>query len=329
MIVGFPACTGNPTIDSRLLEVDSILFAPRDFIADDQAAEAAKILEGIDPDALDPVSRAVDNVVRTYAYYRLDTPMTVAHDSLIDDAISHLNDRRFLSRAYVVKGLIAEDVEIPDNGLAVKWYNLAATTMDTTDHALAGYVNMRIANFYQINAFVDTAKIINYYREALRHYLSINDTTRIAKCKYSLSFVYELVNADSCRYFADKALSLAIEHRDSTFIAQCCILLSGISFDYCDYNAAVAYADKAAQLGARYNPESEPLYYKAAAYSRLNMLDSENILPDSSPFPITKQIFSHASLLPKYQATTKRPTTFFCNVMRCVTNWWVANFNRQ
>lgn len=274
MVVGLSACTENPTIDSRLLEADSILSAPRDFVADNQAAEAVRILDGIDVDALSPMSRAVDNIVRVYAFYRLDTPMTVAHDSLINEAISHINDRRFLSRAYAVKGMIAEDVDIPENDLAVRWYNLAATTMDTTDHALAGYVNMRIANFYQINAFVDTAKIISHYREALRHYSSINDTTRIAKCQYSLSFVYELVNADSCRHFANKALRLGIEHRDSSFIAQCYILLAGMSFDYGDYNAAVAYADEAALLGERYNPESEPLYYKAAAYSRLNMPDS-------------------------------------------------------
>lgn len=268
------ACSGGASIDSRLLKADSLLSAPRGFIVDSQADEAFSILDSIDIDALNTSSKAANDILRTYALYRLDYPLTARYDSLIDNALATIHDHHFLTRAYIVKGLIAEESDIPDADSAIKWYKLAASEMDTTEHEIAGFVNMRIANYYQINAFVDSTKIIDYYREALRHYSIVNDKTRMAKCQYSLSFVYELVDIDSCRYFADKALSLGIEHQDSLFIAQCYILLAGVAFDTNDFNAAIAFADKAECLGAQYNPESEPFYYKAAAYSRLNKLDS-------------------------------------------------------
>ena len=137
-------CGRAPRYDGRLVAADSLMRGNPD--------SALAIVQAVSSDSLTTEGdRAYRDLLLTQARYKCY--ITATSDSDINRALAyyrhHNNEREKLTRAYIYKGAVMEELNHPDS--AMLYYKHAEATADNKDYVNLGQINTRIADLYRKN----------------------------------------------------------------------------------------------------------------------------------------------------------------------------------
>ena len=192
-------CGRAPRYDGRLVAADSLMRSNPD--------SALALVEGICRDSLAAEGdRAYRDLLLTQARYRCY--ITATSDSDINRALAyyraHQGEREKLTRAYIYKGAVMEELDHPDS--AMLYYKHAEATAAPDDYFNVGYAKMRIGSLYQSQFSIDSAAIIRF-KDAIRYFKIIRDTNYLISCYGDLGAVCGMRYPDSAELFLNKAIS--------------------------------------------------------------------------------------------------------------------------
>ncbi len=154
--------------DARLVAADSLLASAPDSTL---ALVEALALDSLSTDG----DRAYRDLLLTQARYKCY--ITATSDSDINRALgyyrAHSGEQEKLTRAYIYKGAVMEELGHPDS--AMFYYRHAEATAAPDDYFNLGYTNLRIATLHREVFSQDTTAIFRY-KEAIRYFTILNDT---------------------------------------------------------------------------------------------------------------------------------------------------------
>ena len=307
MVLGaaVPGCRHALRYDGRLTAVDSLM---RDF--PDSALALVGALDSADLPA--ESDRAYRDLLLTQARYR--AYVTATSDSDINRALAwfraHPADREKLTRAYIYKGAVMEELGHPDS--AMLYYKHAEATAAPDDYFNLGYVNLRIAELYQVkNANRDA--VIIHMDKSRNCFKILPDTFYLAITTGALGAYYQAIDKDSSRIMLEQAVNLAkaINSPDRYFYQS---KLSGLYFYKNDFHRAKELAMEIFREGKDECEENQFLYYAAISYIRLGMVDSAEWIKTFIPEPLTLQdSMNHFSLVAELARTKKHWRDYYAN----------------
>ena len=153
-------CGRAPRYDGRLVAADSLMRSNPD--------SALAVVEGVSRDSLATEGdRAYHDLLLTQARYRCY--VTATSDSTINRALAyyraHQGEQEKLTRAYIYKGAVMEELDHPDS--AMIYYKHAEATAAPDDYFNLGYVKMRMGTLYR-DHYSSDGKEIEKYEQATR-----------------------------------------------------------------------------------------------------------------------------------------------------------------
>ena len=236
-----PGCEGARRYDSRLTAADSLMRVNPD--------SALAMVEAISRDSLSGEGdRAYRDLLLTQARYK--AYVTATSDSDINRALAwfrtHPSDREKLTRAYIYKGAVMEELGHPDS--AMLYYKTAEATAAPDDYFNLGYSKLRIATLYCDNITTD-GKNIHYFEEALTCLLHTKDTAYILKCMNNLGNSYRETKAHEAEEMLKKAINLAIAYRDTMNLVANIHSLAVHYFENQQYDQAYSTIQQVLELG--------------------------------------------------------------------------------
>ncbi len=271
-------CSGAHRYDARLVAADSLMQAAPD--------SALAIVEALPADSLaDEGDRAYRALLLTQARYRCYIVAT--SDSDINRALgyyrAHAREREKLTRAYIYKGAVMDELGHPDS--AMFYYKHAEATATPDDYFNLGYVNLRIAELYQTEFFLDNdSGAINRLKVAKHCFEVLKDTNYMIITFGVLGAINGINQPDSANYYFNKAIILAQQFEPSmqyTYKSK----MSGIYMYLKDYKQAKELAIDVFKNGRDFCYENQYYYYAALAYLKLGLIDSARYVtmyfPDS------------------------------------------------
>ena len=205
MMVG--GCEKQQPYDSRLVVVDSIMRQDPD--------SALALLKNMNSaDLATAGDQAYYALLLTQARYRCYVVAT--SDSTINTALDyyrhHDNEREKLTRAYIYKGAVME--ELGDPKAALNNYQEAKSVVAPDDLFNQGYIRLRLGNIYRDNVAADTVDI-TLLKQALYYFKQIPDSFYILTCQNSIGSSYVGINQDSALLYLEQAQMLAKQlHQD-------------------------------------------------------------------------------------------------------------------
>ena len=220
-----PSCGGAHRYDSRLTAADSLI--------DKDPDSALAILEALSPDSTSPAreegvrsdggvgvdfpdagDRAYRSLLLTQARYRAF--VTATSDSDINQALAyfraHPADREKLTRAYIYKGAVMDELGHPDS--AMFYYKTAEATAGPDDYFNLGYVKMRMGALYRDNHAMD-GKHIKKYEEALECFNRTDKNNYKLMCMVKLGSMYCMKYPNKADSLLTAALTLAEQTKDT------------------------------------------------------------------------------------------------------------------
>ena len=271
-----PGCRHALRYDGRLTAADSLMK--------DAADSALALLEDLSPGELHSGrDSAYRDLLLTQARYK--AYVTATSDSDINRALAwfraHPADREKLTRAYIYKGAVMDELGHPDS--AMLYYKHAETTAAPDDYNNLGYINLRIANLYQ-NVYFNDSAVVSRMRNASSYYSAIRDTSYLITTIGTQGLFDEFVGSDSARFFLEKALSLgkAIQSPSRFFYQS---KLAGHYFYNNNYSHAKDLSLDIILNGKDYCDEDQFFYYAARSYVKLHHLDSALWVKSMIPAP--------------------------------------------
>lgn len=194
-------CGGGTHDDPRLVAIDSLLATAPD--------SALLRLGTIEASSLEHEGdRAYHALLLTQARYRCY--ITATSDSDINQALAyyqrHSSDREKLTRAYIYKGAVAEELGDPEG--AMRHFKSAATTVPSDDEFLQGYIKLRIGNIYRNHLVADSSDVM-MFKEALSHFKQVPDSFYILTCLSEIGSSYLKTNRDSVMPYLTQAREMA------------------------------------------------------------------------------------------------------------------------
>ena len=276
-----PGCGGRGAsvhYDGRLAAADSLLR--------DEPDSALAIITALPTDSLATEhDRAYRYLLLTQARYR--AYVTATSDSDINRAVAYFAacrplDREKLTRAYIYKGAVMDELGHPDS--AMLYYKHAEATAAPDDYFNLGYVNMRIASLYTDQVSQDSISIIKY-KYAIHYFSAINDTDYLIPCFGDLGAVCGVKYPDSSEYYLSHAIYLAQKY-DSTKQYTYKSKLAGLYYySYHDYKRANELAMDVFRHGKDYSLDGQYFYYAAWTYLKMRLLDSAMFILKETPKP--------------------------------------------
>ena len=307
LVAAVTGCGGAHRYDSRLTAADSLMQPNPD--------SALAIVEAIVLDSLpDEGNRAYRDLLLTQARYRCY--VTATSDSNINRALNyyraHNGEREKLTRAYIYKGAVMDELGHPDS--AMLYYKHAEATAAPDDYFNLGYTKMRIATLYQDQLSQDSAAIIRL-KDAIRYFELINDTNYLISCYGKLGAICGVQYPDSTEYYLSHAIELAQQFNPTkqyTYKSK----LAGFNLFYKhDYKTANRLSMDVLKNGSEYSDESQFYYYAVLSFINLNLIDSAkhilSIIPD--PIDAVDSMLYHdvIALIARYE---NEPETFASSI---------------
>ena len=206
-------CGGAHRYDGRLVAVDSLMQANPD--------SALALVEALSPDSLaNEADRAYRDLLLTQARYKCY--ITATSDSDINRALDyyrhHSGDREKLTRAYIYKGAVMDELGHPDS--AMYYYKTAEATADEKDFANLGQINLRIAALYRIY-YGDEEICFEKYKSALK-YFELTDNKRFQQiCLFNMALCRAVGTDVACKEYLNRSYDLAKQMNDSSAIYKC------------------------------------------------------------------------------------------------------------
>ena len=269
-------CEGARRYDSRLTAADSLMRVNPD--------SALAMVESVSRDSLaDEGDRAYRDLLLTQARYK--AYVTATSDSDINRALAwyraHSSEREKLTRAYIYKGAVMEELGHPDS--AMLYYKTAEATAAPDDYFNLGYTNLKIGELYKKEYCNDSAVVTRMSR-ATRYFEAIGDTNYLIVAIGTQGLYDRIVGKDSALYFLEKAISLAKDSKSPRrFFYES--KLAGFYFYGQDYRHA---KDLALDIIADVKDDCEErtfYYYAARSYIKLNLIDSALWIKSMIPHP--------------------------------------------
>ena len=271
-----PGCDSTHRYDSRLTTADGLMH--------DHADSALALLEGL---PLSDLTTAADT-----AYYRLlltqsryKAYITATSDSDINRALAyyraHPKEREKLTRAYIYKGTVMEELGHPDS--AMHYYKHAETTADSADYDNMGYCNLRIAQLYQRHYANDSA-VVSRMKRAYHYFTLTQDTDYMITAIGSQGAYPNIVGNDTSLLYLKKAIELS-KKVNSLKGFQYQSKLAGRYYYQGDYRQAKDLAMDIVRNGSDVCNERQFYYYAAWSYIHLHLIDSAHRLIPQIPAP--------------------------------------------
>ena len=206
-------CSGAHRYDARLVAADSLMQPAPD--------SALALIEALPPDSLtDEGDRAYRDLLLTQSRYRCY--ITATSDSGINRALAyyraHSGEREKLTRAYIYKGAVMEELGHPDS--AMYYYKHAEATADEKDYANLGQINIRIASLYRM-FYGDKEICFEKYSNALKFYKLLGDKPKQQNCYFNMAGCVGITGRGNAEDYFKEAIELAVELNDSLSIVKC------------------------------------------------------------------------------------------------------------
>ena len=206
-------CNRVPHYDSRLTAADSLMQTRPD--------SALALVEAVSPDSLtNEGDQAYRNLLLTQARYKCY--ITATSDSDINRALayyrSHPADREKLTRAYLYKGAVMEELDYIDS--AMLFFKQAQATADIRDYANLGQINTRIANLYR-RYYGDSEICFTKYKQALHYYQLTGNKPLQQNCFFNMANCAADSAIANYEQYYRQAYNLAVELDDSAAMYMC------------------------------------------------------------------------------------------------------------
>lgn len=205
-------CRGEVRYDARLTAADSLLATAPD--------SALALVEALDSAALaTPGDRAYRDLLLTQARYKCY--ITATTDSAINRALAyyraHGDEREKLTRAYIYKGAVMEELGLPDS--AMLYYKHAEATAAPDDYINLGQINTRIADLYR-KYFGDKEICFKKFEKALKYHRLSGNIRQQQNCYFNMAGCVGITGQEEPSKYFDKSLELALELEDTFLIVQ-------------------------------------------------------------------------------------------------------------
>ena len=206
-------CGGAGRNDARLVAADSLMQPDPD--------SALALVQAVPPGSLTREGdRAYRDLLLTQARYK--AYITASSDSDINRALDyyrrHSGERKKLTRAYIYKGAVMEELGHPDS--AMFYYKHAEATADEKDYTNLGQINIRIASLYRMY-YADKQNCFDKYKQALVYYRLINNKAMQQLCLYNMAVCSSISKTDNSIFYLQQSLDLANELNNDLAIFQC------------------------------------------------------------------------------------------------------------
>ena len=213
LVAAVTGCGGAHRYDARLVRADSLMRPDPD--------SALAIVQAVVRDSLtSDGDRAYRDLLLTQARYRCYVPAT--SDSDINRALNyyraHSGEREKLTRAYIYKGTVMEELGHPDS--AMLYYKSAEATAAPDDYFNLGQINLRIASLYRIY-YADFQKCYEKYETALKYYERVGDMNKQRRCLYNMGVCAGITHTADAYELLERALVMATELNDSSAQYEC------------------------------------------------------------------------------------------------------------
>ncbi len=266
--------------DARLVAADSLLASAPDSTL---ALVEALALDSLSTDG----DRAYRDLLLTQARYKCY--ITATSDSDINRALgyyrAHSGEQEKLTRAYIYKGAVMEELGHPDS--AMFYYKHAEATAAPDDYFNLGYTNLRIATLHREVFSQDTTAIFRY-KEAIRYFTILNDTNYLISCYGGLGAYCGVNRPDSTEFYLSHAIDLAQKFNPSkqyTYKSK----LAGFNLFYTkDYRMANLLSMDVLRNGSNESNESQFYYYAALSFIKLGLVDSAKYVLGITPPPFDR-----------------------------------------
>jgi len=269
-------CNGVPKYDDKLVTADSLLNNPG------QRGAALDLLESITPDSLNNApDQAYHALLLTQARYM--NYITFTDDDIINTAINyyeqHDQELEKLTRAYIYKGAVLEDLGKPDT--AMIYYKKADVTAGENDHFNRGYALLRMGKLYTKHHAYD-GRDIEKLEQALECFNKSGNTYYQVICLNDLGALYRSTNTEKAQNNLTQAITLAEQEKDTANAVKSIHNLAYLYFMQGQkdkkYNKE---AYKQLQRIKKYGLEGQPDYVFttfASVYANLGKTDSAMML---------------------------------------------------
>jgi hypothetical protein len=251
------------------------------------ADSALALVESLSRDSLPGEGdRAYRDLLVTQARYKCY--ITATSDSDINRALdyyrAHSGEREKLTRAYIYKGAVMEELGHPDS--AMLYYKHAEATAAPDDYFNLGYVNLRIGELYQ-SYYQNDSAVLSRMGNAAHFFTLANDTNLLITSLGTYGAYKNNEDTDTAIKYLEKAISLAKQaHSAKRFSLQS--KLAGIYFYKKDYDKAKSIAMDIVENGRNYVNEYQYYYYAARSFIELSCLDSARMVQSMIPDPMNE-----------------------------------------
>ncbi len=207
LVAAVTGCGGAHRYDGRLMAADSLMH--------DNPDSAMAIIQAVCPDSLTTEGdRAYRDLLLTQARYKCYIVAT--SDSDINRALAyyrqHKGEREKLTRAYIYKGAVMEELGHPDS--AMYYYKTAEVNAEEKDYANLGYINTRIANLFRLY-YGDEQICYEKYSQALKYHGLANNKRMQINSLYNMAGFLGITSAGKSKELLQQAFELALQEQDS------------------------------------------------------------------------------------------------------------------
>ena len=287
-------CSGAHRYDGRLVAADSLMRSDPD--------SALALLEALPVDSLTTEGdRAYCGLLISQARYK--AYVTATSDSDINRALSyyraHSGEREKLTRAYIYKGAVMEELGHPDS--AMYYYKSAEATAAPDDYFNLGYSKMRMGSLYN-DYYSMNGREIEKYEEAIHYFRMSCDTAYLLTAMNNLACFYRDSKPKEAETLLMQASEIAISINDTNKLNYCKSALTLLFFYQERYEEAQQLIRQVIA-----NPNlilgSDFFFSAANVYSRLGLRDSALLflnyakqISDDSDFKRINYLYSLSEL---------------------------------
>lgn len=216
-VVAFFTGCGHARYDARLVAADSLMWT-----APDSALATLTAIDSLTGEG----NLAYRDLLMTQARYKCYADITASDDSAITRAIdyyrAHSSQREKLTRAYLYKGAVMEELDRVDS--AMFYYKTAEANAAPKDYPNLGQINTRIADLYR-RYHGDMQVCYEKSMKALRFYRLIGDKQLQLSCLIMIASSNGVIHKENSEQLLNEASLLATELNDSASYYICQELL--------------------------------------------------------------------------------------------------------
>ena len=194
---------------------------------------------------------------------------------------AHSGEREKLTRAYLYKGAVMEELGHVDS--AMYYYKTAEVNADAKDYINLGQINAKIADLYRKEYSQDSAAILRFKR-SIHYYTILADTSFIIYDLGAIGCIYGVTHPDSSRHYLLNAIRLA-QQFDPSLQYSHKSTLAGLYYVQNNFVEAKNTAMDVLMNGKDDCGETQFYYYAALSYLKLGNLDSAKYILRITPPP--------------------------------------------